>query len=325
MNLISNHIHVVNHYKKHPYFTINPEVEDGLRNNRPVVALESTIIAHGMPYPANVETAKILENVVRKYGALPATIAIINGKIKVGLSENELQILGSSPEVIKCSRRDIPYIVSSGKTGATTVAATMIIAAMAGIRFFATGGIGGVHRGASETMDISADLQELTRTSVAVISSGVKSILDIGLTLEYLETHGVPVIGYQTDDFPAFYTRKSGFPVNYRIDGFQELVNFIRIKWEMGLSGGIVVANPIPEQYELEHNITRDAIDQALLEADMANIKGKEITPYLLKRIIEITSGESLTSNIELVKNNAIVAAQLALLWSDLQVKLRYP
>ncbi len=304
--------------RKHPHMSIHPEIEDGLKNSRPIVALESTIIAHGMPFPENIETAASLEKVVRKFGALPATIAIIDGIIKVGLSENELHKLGSSTEALKCSRRDIPYIVSSGKTGATTVAATMCVAAMAGIRFFATGGIGGVHRDASQSMDISADLQELAHTNVAVISSGVKSILDIGLTLEYLETHGVPVIGYQTDDFPAFYTRKSGFPVDYRIDDIQDLVKIIQTKWELGLSGGVVVANPIPKKYEMKYQTAQNAIDQALGEATFQNVKGKDITPFLLKRIHEITSGESLKSNIELVKNNAKVAAQIAVSWSDL-------
>lgn len=296
---------------KHLY--IHPEVQKALTNHQAVVALESTIIAHGMPYPQNVETALEVEKIVRQHGAVPATIAILNGQLKAGLSPEEIHFLGKTGQnVTKTSRRDIPFIVTQKGHGATTVASTMIIAAMAGIRVFATGGIGGVHRGAQTSMDVSADLQELAKTNVAVVSAGVKSILDIGLTLEYLETFGVPVVGFQTDEFPAFYSRKSGFGVDYRIDDVHTLAQILKAKWEMGLQGGLIVANPIPTAAELEFGFINDAITQALQEANHLGIKGKAITPFLLSKISDITKGVSLKANIQLVYNNAKLAAKLA-------------
>ncbi|WP_409421159.1 pseudouridine-5'-phosphate glycosidase [Pseudaeromonas sp. ZJS20] len=295
------------------YLDIQPEVADALAAGRPVVALESTIISHGMPYPQNVETARQVEQVVRDNGAIPATIAIMDGKLKVGLDAQALEALGKGGQAVtKCSRRDIPFVLASGKAGATTVASTMIIAAMAGIRVFATGGIGGVHRGAQETFDISADLQELAHTGVAVVCAGAKSILDIGLTLEYLETQGVPVIGYQTEELPAFYTRHSGFPVDYRLDTPAEIAAALRVKWELGLQGGAVVANPIPEQFAMPKADIDAAINQALNEADTQQITGKASTPFLLARVCELTGGNSLASNIKLVLNNAALGAQIA-------------
>ena len=298
-------------YEKH--LDIAPEVKEALLNNQPVVALESTIISHGMPYPQNVETAIKVEEIIRAGGAVPATIAILNGKLKVGLDREELDYLGKmGSKVIKTSRRDIPFIVSKKLDGATTVASTMIIASFAGIKVFATGGIGGVHRGAQETFDISADLQELANTDVAVVCAGAKSILDIGLTLEYLETNGVPVVGYQTEELPAFYTRKSGFKVDYRLDKPVEIAEALRAKWDLGLNGGVVVANPIPEEYSMDYDEITNAIEDAVKEAEEKGIKGKESTPFLLGRIKEITGGSSLDSNIQLVFNNAKLAAQIA-------------
>lgn len=295
------------------YLDISPEIKTALENSQPVVALESTIIAHGMPYPQNVETALLVEKTIRENGALPATIAIINGRLKAGLSEKEINYLGKNgPAISKTSRRDIPFILAQKADGATTVASTMIIANMAGIKIFATGGIGGVHRGASETMDISADLQELAKTSVAVVSAGAKSILDIGLTLEYLETHGVPTIGYKTAEFPAFYTRKSGFKVDYKLDSPKEIANALKIKWAIQLNGGAVIANPIPEHFEPSFSEINNATEQALKEAEEQKITGKHISPFLLKRIKEITGGESLKANIQLVLNNARLAAKVA-------------
>ena len=295
------------------YIDINPEVAQALQDNRPVVALESTIISHGMPYPKNMETALQVEAVVRDEGAVPATIALMNGKIKVGLEKDEIEFLAKKGrEVIKTSRRDIPYVLSHKLTGATTVAATMIAAERAGIKIFATGGIGGVHRGATETFDISADLQELAKTNVAVVCAGIKSILDLGLTLEYLETMGVPVLGYQTDELPAFYTRKSGFKVDYKMESPKEIANLLRVKWVTGLQGGVVIANPVPEAHALDEQIMHKAIEQALVEQQKAGIKGKESTPFLLAKVKELTSGQSLVSNIELVLNNARLAAQIA-------------
>lgn len=277
------------------------------------MALESTIIAHGMPYPENVETAFQVEDAVRRQGAWPATIAILDGKLKAGLSNAEITQLGQAGrEVIKTSRRDIPILLAKRLSGATTVASTMIIAEMAGIRIFATGGIGGVHRGATKTLDISADLQELARTSIAVVCAGAKSILDIGLTLEYLETHGVPVLGFQTNEFPAFYTRHSGFKVDYQLDTPEEIANVLNIKWEAGFQGGVVIANPIPEAHEPDMAPLQEATLTALHEAEKQGIKGKEITPFLLTRIKELTAGESLRANIELVLNNASLAARIA-------------
>lgn len=294
------------------YLEVSPEVADAIKSGKGVVALESTIISHGMPYPKNVETALEVERIVREHGAVPATIAILGGKLKVGLSKDEIEYLGKAENVIKTSRRDIPFIVAKGLDGATTVASTMILAALAGVKIFATGGIGGVHRGAQESFDISADLQELAHTNVAVICAGAKSILDIGLTLEYLETNGVPVVGYQTDELPAFYTRKSGFGVDYRVDSPEELASALKAKWDLKLNGGMVIANPIPEAYEMDFDTINGAINLAVEEAEAKGIKGKESTPFLLARVKEITGGDSLESNIQLVYNNARVAAQLA-------------
>ena len=296
-----------------PYLDLSPEVSSALRSKQPVVALESTIISHGMPYPRNVETALQVEAIVRKNGAIPATIAVINGRMKVGLSKQEITNLGKlGTAVLKVSRRDLPVVIAQGQNGATTVAATMIIADLAGISIFATGGIGGVHRGASESMDVSADLQELARTNVAVVCAGAKSILDLGLTLEYLETQGVPVLGYQTTEFPAFYTRNSGFNVDQSIDSAEELADILSIKWQLGLKGGAVIANPIPQEFQLEYAVMEQAIQQALAKAEKKNIKGKEITPFLLASIEQITGGKSLDANVELVFNNAKLAAQIA-------------
>lgn len=292
---------------------LHPEVALALSENRAVVALESTIISHGMPYPKNVETARAVEQTVRGNGAIPATIAILNGRLKVGLNNDDLELLGKTGyDVVKCSRRDLPFVVTQKKHGATTVAATMIIAEMAGIKVFATGGIGGVHRGATETMDISADLQELAQTNVAVISAGAKAILDLGLTLEYLETHGVPVIGYQTKVFPAFYSSQSDFMVDYKIDTPTEIAQTLYNKWLMKLNGGVLIANPIPRQFEMSNQIIQEAITQSIIEAKQQSISGKKITPFLLSRIEQITQGESLNSNIQLVLNNAKLASKIA-------------
>lgn len=295
------------------YLDIAPEVKSALAEGRPVVALESTIISHGMPYPQNVQTAKEVENIIRREGAVPATIAVIGGKMKVGLSAEEIEYLGKKGmSVTKASRRDLPLLAAKGADGATTVAATMIIASMAGIKIFATGGIGGVHRGAETTMDISADLEELGRTDVAVVCSGAKSILDIGLTLEYLETKGVPVVGFGTDELPAFYCRESGFGVDCRIDTPEELAKAIKAKYDLGIHGGILVGNPIPKQYEMPKAMADRAIDFALKKAEENGIKGKQLTPFLLALVKEMTGGMSLDSNIQLVYNNAKVAAQTA-------------
>ncbi|WP_304221911.1 pseudouridine-5'-phosphate glycosidase [Gracilinema caldarium] len=295
------------------YLELSPEVDSALRDGRPVVALESTIISHGMPYPKNVETALQVEAQVRSKGAIPATIAIMNGKLKAGLTTDEIEFLGKKGlAVIKSSRRDIPFVLAKKETGATTVAATMIVAHMAGVRIFATGGIGGVHRFAQETFDISADLEELARTSVAVICAGAKSILDLGLTLEYLETRGVPVIGYKTKELPAFYCRESGFPVDYRLDTPEEIAQVLSLKWQTGLEGGVVIANPIPEAYALPKADIDRIIEQALSEARSRGIKGKETTPFLLAKIVELSGGKSLEANIQLVLNNASLAAQIA-------------
>ncbi len=292
---------------------LHPEVQKALANQQPVVALESTIIAHGMPYPKNMETAHLVEQCVRDHGAVPATVAIMDGRLKAGLSKEEIEDLGKKGRaVIKASRRDIPYLVAKKKSGATTVAATMIIAAMAGIKVFATGGIGGVHRGGEQTMDISADLQELARTNVAVVCAGAKAILDLALTKEYLETHGVPIVGYRTAELPAFYTQKSGLSVDYRLDSPEELAELLIAKWSLGLKGGVVVANPIPAAYQMEYTAINEAIELALEEADEQRIKGKAITPFLLARIEKLTGGLSLDANIKLVLNNAQLAAELA-------------
>ena len=295
------------------YLDVSPEVAEALRLGKPVVALESTIISHGMPYPQNVETALKVEAVIRENGAVPATVAIIGGRLKAGLSADEIEYLGKKGRgVIKASRRDLPVLVARGADGATTVTTTMMIAAMAGIRVFATGGIGGVHRGAETTMDISADLEELAKTQVMVICAGAKSILDLGLTLEYLETKGVTVIGYGTDELPAFYTRRSGLTVDYRMDTPQEIADAFRVKMEAGLEGGMLVTNPIPLEYSMDPEVIDAAISQALSEAAEKGIRGKEITPFLLARIKDITGGDSLSSNIQLVLNNARLAAAVA-------------
>ena len=296
------------------YLDISPEVALALQNGKPVVALESTIISHGMPYPQNVQTALRVEQTIREEGAVPATIAVIGGRLKAGLTEAEIEHLGKKgAAVAKASRRDLPVLVARGDDGATTVTTTMIIAAMAGIKVFATGGIGGVHRGAETTMDISADLEELARTPVMVVCAGAKSILDLGLTLEYLETKGVPVIGYGTEELPAFYTRKSGFKVDYRVDSPEELAAIFKTKQEMGLGGGILVTNPIPEAYSMDADRINQAIDEAVADAKRLGIHGKETTPYLLARIKDLTGGDSLASNIQLVLNNARLAAKTAI------------
>jgi pseudouridine-5'-phosphate glycosidase len=294
------------------YLDINPEVKKALDDGKAVVALESTIISHGMPYPKNVETARNVEKIIRDKGAIPATIAILNGKLKVGLTNEELEYLGKGKNIIKTSRRDIPFIIAKKMDGATTVASTMIIAELAGIKVFATGGVGGVHRGAQQTFDISADLEELSHTNVAVVCAGVKSILDIGLTLEYLETNGVPVVGFGTDEMPAFYTRKSGFGVDYKIDSVKELSDAIKAKWDLGLKGGLIIGNPIPEEYQMDYNVISKAIEAAIKESEEKGIRGKESTPFLLAKIKEITGGDSLESNIRLVYNNAGLGADLA-------------
>ena len=295
------------------YLDIAPEVQKALDEGRPVVALESTIISHGMPYPQNVETALNVEKIIRENGAVPATIAVIGGRLKAGLSESEIDYLGKTgAAVTKASRRDLPILVAEGRDGATTVTTTMIIAHMAGIKIFATGGIGGVHRGAQQTFDISADLEELAHTPVMVVCAGAKSILDLGLTLEYLETHGVPVIGYGTEELPAFYTRKSGFKVDYRIDTPAELAKAFHVKREIGLEGGMLVTNPIPEEYSMDHEVINKAIDEAVEEAKKLGIHGKETTPFLLAKIKDLTGGDSLASNIQLVYNNARLAAKTA-------------
>jgi pseudouridine-5'-phosphate glycosidase len=298
---------------------IHPEVAAALATQRPVVALESTIICHGMPWPQNLDTALRVENEVRLHGAVPATVAIVAGRMKAGLAREQLQALArEGPAVHKVSRRDLPFLLAQGQTGATTVAATMIVAALAGIRIFATGGIGGVHRGAETSFDISADLQELARTSVAVVCSGAKAILDLPLTLEYLETHGVPVIGYRTAELPAFYTSASGLAVDRRIDSAAEIAGVLHAKWRAGLAGGVVVANPIPAAFELPREQVDAAIGQALLESQEQGITGSVVTPFLLERVSELTGGDSLAANIELVLDNARLAARIALAWSTL-------
>ena len=295
------------------YLRVSPAVQNAISRGEPVVALESTIISHGMPYPKNVETALAVEQIVRDNGAIPATIAVIGGKITVGISREEIEHLGKKGlSVTKASRRDLPLLLARGEDGATTVAATMIGAGLAGVKVFATGGIGGVHRGAETTMDISADLEELAQTSVMVVCAGAKSILDLGLTLEYLETKGVPVIGYQTEELPAFYTRKSGFKVDCRLNSPEEIASVFHAKLDCGLAGGMLVANPIPEEYAMDPNAINTAIGDALYEATQMNIKGKEITPFLLDKIQKLTGGESLESNIRLVYNNAALGAQIA-------------
>ena len=301
------------------YLDIAPEVQKALDEGRPVVALESTIISHGMPYPQNVETALKVEQIIRDNGAVPATIAILGGRLKAGCTKEEIEYLGKQGQAVtKASRRDLAVLCARKTDGATTVTTTMIIAHMAGISVFATGGIGGVHRGAQQTFDISADLEELAHTPVMVVCAGAKSILDLGLTLEYLETHGVPVIGYGTRELPAFYTRKSGFAVDYEIDTPEELARAFYVKQDMGLGGGMLVTNPIPEEYSMDHEVINKAIDEAVEEANAQGIHGKETTPFLLAKIKDLTGGDSLASNIQLVYNNARLAAATAVELSKL-------
>ena len=295
------------------YLDISPEVREALAAGKPIVALESTIISHGMPYPKNVETALLVEQTIRDNGAVPATIAVIGGRLKAGLSKEEIEYLGKTGRAVaKASRRDLPALVARGADGATTVTTTMMIAYMAGIKIFATGGIGGVHRGAEVTMDISADLEELAQTPVMVVCAGAKSILDLGLTLEYLETKGVPVIGYGTDELPAFYTRKSGFGVDYRVDSPEELAAMFSAQRELGYKGGMLVTNPIPEEYSMDKEVIDAAIEEALAQCKAQGVHGKETTPFLLAKVVELTGGDSLESNIKLVLNNAKLAARTA-------------
>lgn len=301
------------------YLKISPEVKEALKNNKPVVALESTIISHGMPYPNNAETALKCEEIIRDAGAIPATIAIIKGVLCVGLSREEIEYVAKEGKnVVKVSRRDIPVVVANKLDGATTVAATMYIASLAGVKVFATGGIGGVHRGAEVSMDISADLDELGSTNVAVVCAGAKAILDLEKTLEYLETKGVPVIGYGTSMLPAFYTRTSTYKVNYRMDTPLEIAKTLKVKWDLGLNGGVLITNPIPEEYSLDEDVMNEAIDKAINMMNEAGIKGKDQTPFLLKTIVELTGGNSLESNIKLVFNNCKLAALIAKEYSNL-------
>ncbi|NLC05697.1 MAG: pseudouridine-5'-phosphate glycosidase [Erysipelothrix sp.] len=300
------------------YLSYSKEVSEALKANQPIVALESTIISHGMPYPQNVEMAKHTESIIREHGAVPATIAIIDGKIKIGLEEDELEMLGKNPNALKVSRRDFAYVVASKQVGATTVATTMMAAEMAGIKFFVTGGIGGVHRGYEEDMDVSADLEELAHTNVNVICAGAKSILDLPRTLEYLETHGVTVVGYQTDELPAFFTRESGHKLNLRLDTVEDIASVIKTKDELQIPSGVLITNPIPEEHQLEKDYINSVIEQATLDAKNQNISGKDVTPFMLAAIVEKTGGKSLEANIELVYNNAKVGAQLAVAHSKL-------
>ncbi|MDD3400081.1 MAG: pseudouridine-5'-phosphate glycosidase [Eubacteriales bacterium] len=295
------------------HIQLSPEVARALKENKPIVALESTIISHGMPYPQNVETALNCQRICRENGAVPATCAIIGGKLCAGLTDEQIDYLGKEgSKVAKASRRDIPLLIAQGRDGATTVAATMIVASLAGIKVFATGGIGGVHRGATETMDISADLDELAKTPVCVICAGAKSILDLPLTMEYLETKGVPVIGFGTDELPAFFTRKSGVKLQWRVDEPKLIADAINAAHDIGYQGGMLVVNPIPEQYSMDADVINAAIDNAIDEAKRAGIKGKDTTPYLLAKITEITGGSSLEANIALVYNNVKVASSIA-------------
>ena len=294
------------------YLDITPELQEAIKNGEPVVALESTILSHGMPYPENLSFAAEVEKEIRACGAHPATMALIGGKIKVGLSPEELELMCRGENVGKVSRRDFATYLATGKTGATTVASTMMCAALAGIHVFATGGIGGVHRHGEVTMDVSADLQELANTPVCVVCAGAKSILDLGLTLEYLETQGVPVLGLRTDELPAFYCRTSGFKLDYNCQDEETVAKIMKAKWDIGLKGGAVVGNPIPEQYAMDPNYMNGIIDQAVAQANAEHIHGKAITPYLLAHIKELTGGESFASNVQLALNNARCAARIA-------------
>ena len=301
------------------YLDIHPDVEDAIKDKKPIVALESTIISHGMPYPKNVETALMVEETVRSNGAIPATIAIINGRLKVGLTNEEIEFLATNEVIKKVSRRDLAITVAQKQSGSTTVASTMIIANFAKIVVFATGGIGGVHRRGENTLDISADLEELANTNVCVVCAGAKAILDLGLTLEYLETKGVPVIGYKTSELPAFYSSESGFDVDYKIDSTLEIAEILKTKWNLSIDGGVLVTNPIPVGFELETSIMNEAVNQAIIEADNEKITGKKITPFLLSKVNEITQGKSLDANIKLIQNNADLAAKIALHYSKLE------
>ncbi len=300
------------------YIDIKDEVQEALENNIPVVALESTIISHGMPYPENIISAKKSESLIREAGGIPATIAVIKGRIKIGLDEAALDHMGRDAGIAKVSRRDMPLILAKERDGATTVATTMLCSSLAGIKFFATGGIGGVHRNGQNTLDISADLVELSRTNVGVVSAGVKSILDIGRTLEYLETLGVPVVGYGTENFPAFYTRESGFGVDYRVDSPIEIAKALKVKWDLGMNGGMVIANPIPEEYEMDPDYINRVIDEAVESAEKEGIRGKNITPYILARLHSKTRDKSLFANKELVYNNVRLAVQIAIEYTRL-------
>lgn len=295
------------------FLEINPLVKEALDKNKPVIALESTIISHGMPYPKNVETALEVEKIVKDADCVPATIGIIHGKLKIGLTNEEIEILGKEGlNVTKVSRRDIPYVVANKLNGATTVAGTMIASHLAGIKIFATGGIGGVHRGAETTMDISADLDELSKTSVAVVCAGAKSILDLKLTLEYLETKGVPVLGYKTKELPAFFTSKSGFELDYKMESAKEIADLLNTKWALGLDGGVVIANPIPSEFEMDAKLIEDVIEKAVEKAKSLGIHGKDTTPFLLDEIQKVTGGNSLEANIHLVFNNVKLACEIA-------------
>ena len=294
------------------WMDISEEIQDSIKENGPVVALESTIISHGMPFPQNLETALEVENIIRKEGAIPATIAVIEGRIKIGLSNLELEQFAQGEKPVKVSSRDLPFALSQKQCGGTTVAATMICASMARIPVFVTGGIGGVHRGSEKTMDISGDLIELSRTNVAVVCAGVKSILDIPRTLEFLETHGIPVIGYRTDEFPAFYTISSGYSVQSRINSAEEIARCIKVKWEIGLEGGLVIANPVLMEDAIDEVVVEEAINKSLKEASEKGIDGKAVTPFLLERISQLTDGESLKTNIALIYNNALLGAKIA-------------
>ncbi|XKE94751.1 pseudouridine-5'-phosphate glycosidase [Metaplanococcus flavidus] len=300
------------------YLILSEEVRTAKEQGKPIVALESTIISHGMPYPQNVETARAVEEIIRENGAVPATIALIDGKIKIGLSDDELEMFGKSTDVAKVSRRDLAYLLATKKMGATTVAATMICAELADIHIFVTGGIGGVHRGAETTMDISADLEELAQTNVAVICAGAKSILDLGLTMEYLETKGVPVIGYQTDVLPAFFTRTSEFALQINAQDADEVASTLKAKWDLNLKGGAVIANPIPEEHAMDEEFINGIIASALKEAAEKNIAGKDVTPFMLGKVKELTEGKSLDANIALVKHNAVIGSKIAVSFNSM-------
>lgn len=301
------------------YLSITPELQKAIAENKPIVALESTILSHGMPYPENIEFARKVEEIIRGEGAIPATMAILDGKLKVGLNDEELEFMCKGKDIAKASRRDVAVYLATKRPAATTVATTMMIADMAGIRVFATGGIGGVHRGAQQTMDISADLQEFAHTDVCVVSAGCKAILDLGLTLEYLETYGVPVLGYQTSEFPCFYSRTSGFGVDYELKDATEAAMIMKTKWDLGLDGGVLIANPIPEEYSMDHSIIDKAIDQALEMAEKEGIRGKKTTPFLLATIKDLTGGDSLASNLQLAYNNARVASKIAVEYAKIK------